>query len=784
MKNDNIEPILFTDRQNEFNIINNAFLNLMANNRYFNVLSFYGIGGIGKSRLIENTLQTSELLTNQNLVELKINLEIVKSDNMLNAIFGLRKQIPTTCPIFDYAIMNFWNRFSPYELNTEFSKSIFEQCLAFFSDKLDISYNCINILSIVENLISRIKQLGLDSIFYDEIENLSYDEFLKKLPEYLGIDIRNKYFDKYLIVFIDAYEQYTTNWLETLIFNIDFGVFIITSREKLRWKKLSVNNYHLKELPDDDTRNLLCKYKINNNQIENILNISECIPIYIELAIRSIQGNEEIYYFTDKEDIVNKFFNHLEKNQQELLIVLSLIQIFNDELFENIIKSLNLQISVLEFFNLKDLSIIQNIKDFDDFYKVHDVISNNIQKLYTYEYRKKIFDCYLEAIPKCNLNNLQKTMLYKHILSLFIKNNFSLDRNTCEKLLDLFFIAKGTLLPIEYESVNNYSDESSLKPVFYFTKTIYNERESSLLRLEWLETIKDSVYILGKHAKSYNIIHDYLLGLLGDQSKLISTLNIINELLSIAESNEWYYGQTKIFLGDYNVTQGKFITAKCSLDSFKNQLENQCIMIDNFIFQVNRHIGHLYRFNLFCEDAFRQYKLALYSTGIPTELQKIYIFTNYCETACLYNYEYVEKNYMYFLKLCKKHKDLKSSAKIYCSAALVFIKNKKYKKAKKYLRKSIFLNTLDGYRSGIMFAYLHQLYLEIKTKKYSKNNTRLCFEKQLELIGRYGYYKLPLAILDNDIEEIEKIRKQYEWLDFDKTLNEYIRLFQDLNLKY
>ena len=86
MKNDNIEPILFTDRQNEFNIINNAFTKLMADNSYFNVLSFYGIGGIGKSRLIEYAFQTSEILNHQNLIELKINLEIVKSDNVLNAI--------------------------------------------------------------------------------------------------------------------------------------------------------------------------------------------------------------------------------------------------------------------------------------------------------------------------------------------------------------------------------------------------------------------------------------------------------------------------------------------------------------------------------------------------------------------------------------------------------------------------------------------------------------------------------------------------------------------------
>ena len=206
-------------------------------------------------------------------------------------------------------------------------------------------------------------------------------------------------------------------------------------------------------MPDKDTRKLLYSYNLNDDQIQNIIKITECIPIYVELAIRAIEKNtnNSDFFFKDKNDIVNKFFNHLRKEQQELLIVLSLVQIFNEEIFEKIVKSLNLQISILDFFDLIELSIVQNIENFDDFYKIHDVVSRNIMKIYTYDYRKKVFDNYLQAIKLCNLTDLQKTLLYKHTLNLFIQNDFLLEKSTCETILDLFFYAKGTLLPIQHK---------------------------------------------------------------------------------------------------------------------------------------------------------------------------------------------------------------------------------------------------------------------------------------------------------------------------------------------
>lgn len=785
MKNIENNPIKFTDRDKENKILNDSFIELMNNSQCFKVLSFYGIGGIGKSRLINYALDNTTVLENQNVKILKINLEIVKSDNVLNAIFGLRKQIPTTCPCFDYAIINFWNKYSPNELYTDFSKSILDQCFSSLSDKAGLTHKGLNVLPFVNDLIHEIKKIALDSIYYSEIENLTYNDFLNKIPEYLGVDIHNKYFDKYLVFFIDAYEEYNTKWLEKLIQNIGYGLFIITSREKLKWNRLPVSEYKLNELPDIDTRNLLSSYNISEEQIQNIIDTTDCIPIYVELAIRAIENHSSDldFYFKDKNDIVNKFFNHLKKEQQELLIVLSLVQIFNEEIFEKIVKSLNLQISLLEFFELKELSIIQNVEDFDDFYKIHDVVSNNIIKIYNYDYRKKVFDNYLSSIKLCKLTDLQKTLLYKHVLNLFIQNDFLLDKNTCETILDLFFYAKGTLLPIQYNSVVGYETNTNLKPIYYFTKAIYNEREASYTRLFWLETIKNNIDLFGKHKKSFDIIYGYLNGLIKNQSLLYSVLTSIDETLSPSDSQEWFYGQTKVFLGDYNVTQGNFETAKSSLEKYKLQLEYQPERINNFAFQVNRHLGHLYRFNMFCDEATEQYKNALHSNEIATELQKIYIYTNFCETACLHNYSFVQQNYSKYLKLCKKYNDLKSMAKIYCSIALVHIKNKKYKSAKKCIRKSLYLNTIDGYKSGIMFSYLHLLYLEKKLLKKFTENTMICFNNQLKLINRYGYIKLPISILNNDLESINYIQAHYEWLDFDRTVNEYNRLFKELGLE-
>ena len=777
--------IAFTDRKNEIKIINDSLDQLLHDHYFFKILSFYGMGGIGKSRFVEYAINNADI-SHQKLSYLKINLEIIKSDNILNAIFGLRKQIPTTCPCFDYAILNFWNRYSPHELNTEFSKTIFEQCLLSFSDKSDFSFKGVSIIPLVGSLISNIRKVCLDSVLYSEIDNMTYKEFIKKLPEYLGVDIRNKYFDNYLLVFVDAYEQYNNNWLEDFISSINYGVFIITSREKLTWSKINANEYLIKELPEDDTRELLGKYGITGRQCENIIAITECVPIYVELAINALSEstNAKNYLFKDKNDIIEQFFNHLSKEHQEILIVLSLVQVFNEEIFEKLAKELNIHFSILNYYEIESLSLVQNVSGFDDFYKIHDVVAFNIMETYNYKYRNKVFEKYLIVLEQCELTKTQNVMLYKHVLNLFIQNDFSLEKNICELILDLFFRAKGTLLPIEYKSVNAYESNLELRPIYYFTKAVYEERENSSTRLMWLNAIKNEKNVLGKHLRSYNIIHGYLVGLLDNQTELISTLNTINRMLMPNEINEWYYGQTKIFLGDYYVTQGKFKTAKELLETYQSELLNQNNPINNYLFQVNRHLGHLKRFNMFCCEAKEQYLKALNSVGLPSELQKMYIFTNYCETECLYDYNRIIKDSPSYLKICKKNHDLKSMAKIYCSLAIVHIKNKKYKNAKKCIRKSLFLNTIDGYQSGIMFSYLHQLYLERKTKNEFSKNTYLCFNNQLKRIDRYGYIQLPISILNNDIASMIEISKQYEWLDFNITVEGYRRFFDEIGLNY
>ena len=173
MKSNKEKYIKFTDRNDEIKIIHDELSALLHDHLYFKVLSFYGIGGIGKSRFVEYAINSANI-SHQKLTYLKINLEIVKSDNILNAIFGLRKQIPTTCPCFDYAILNFWNRYSPNELNTDFSKTIFEQCMTAFSEKTDLSKNGINFLPLVSSIITGIREAYLDSVFYSEIENMSF----------------------------------------------------------------------------------------------------------------------------------------------------------------------------------------------------------------------------------------------------------------------------------------------------------------------------------------------------------------------------------------------------------------------------------------------------------------------------------------------------------------------------------------------------------------------------------------------------------------------------------
>ena len=135
------------------------------------------------------------------------------------------------------------------------------------------------------------------------------------------------------------------------------------------------------------------------------------------------------------------------------------------------------------------------------------------------------------------------------------------------------------------------------------------------------------------------------------------------------------------------------------------------------------------------------------------------------------------RKYIYFL--AEKFNDLKSKGKICYSLAIAYLHKRSYKLAEKNIADSIKFNQADGYMAGQLYAYMAQAYYEYARYGNVSNETENIIKSIQKKIQVYGYFSVPIAMMQERYSDLKKLREEYEWLDFDKTIITY-RKFLDL----
>lgn len=190
-------------------------------------------------------------------------------------------------------------------------------------------------------------------------------------------------------------------------------------------------------------------------------------------------------------------------------------------------------------------------------------------------------------------------------------------------------------------------------------------------------------------------------------------------------------------------------------------------------------MGHLYRFNFFCEEAANKYK-DIFKKMPDTLSLNVYIKTNLCETYCYFSPDFFNENFEEILALAQQLKHIKNIGKLYYSRAIARVVTGDFLEAQCDIDKSLQINRDDGYQSGELFAYMAQAYLDYAKNGFVNVKTE---EKILELIHQnkvYSYFFLPLSIMAHDDFRTNSMRDKYEWLDFDFTVAQYKNFFNSI----
>lgn len=798
----------FIDRTIYRTLITDTYTFISKNPSEFKIIFLYGPGGFGKTALLD---ACREEMQNPAAKPIYVSLEITSKDDEFDILIKFRKSLPQkyTYPLFDYAIQFLWNSLNTSQLDDEFLDFTKNSLWQFAKSGADIvvsampvSFAMASFADLIGAAYKKLKKLyGKCSIstLLDEIENMQPHDLIRLLPQLLGIDIHNAMLEDTLVFIIDSYSQYsrhiidTSSWLITLIQNIGYGLFVITSRENISWPKAMANyviSKELDKLPEDEVRIELKKqFNFCPSVVDNIVQVTGCIPIYLDLAIKSLQFNKSkkpsdiLFFFKSKKDIVCKFLIHLPENEKEIITILAIVEIFNQEIFEYLVKDLQLPISVLHFTDICQRSLIRTSELDNRFYKIHEVISKNISRLTDKKIVQYIFKSYLRIIRErviYNCTNIQISMLFKHIISLIISNNLFLTIQDTERLLDIYFVIKESLLPLDCDDIQGMNLYQPLRNIYFFIKALNEERESSHIRLEWLNSIQSTAGEFGKHIRSFRLMKGYLQALCEGAQHLKVVVEDINSSLVPSETQEWYYGQTKIFYGDCKISYGNFQSGINELEAYKCIIP-KLIGKENDAFQVTRHIAHGYRFNMYLEKAETLYRSLIEGDDInPTPLQKIYIFTNLCETCCYFKSNIVLEISIQALELADKFNDLKSKGKIHYSLAIAYLVQQQYELVEEHIHQSLHYNEQDGYQAGQLYAYMARSYYEYARYGCISVQTFDQIKDIQNKIQVYGYFSLPLALMQEEYWKLKQIREEYEWINFNETALTYRKFLDNI----
>lgn len=822
---DQLDRLLMPDKEREFfdrsEIIERLTeeLNLLNETKdYFRVFVIHGIGGIGKSRLI-NHFKT--LVSNE--VVLSVSFEIDKHKEIVNNLYRIRKEIHQSCPLFDYSLLRYWELTQPSKINEDFlsifNNDFFSSIVDSVSDATGLATAIVgeglaiptiptigNILNFINKIYQKFPQMK-NHLLIKKASMLSEDELLSILPRLLGIEIR-KHIDSSEIlhpVFIfDSYQESvpyseSEEWLFQLICSIKKGFFIITGRENVHWKndQFSIIAYHLTSYPEDETKEMLEKYIPDRpDLVETIIVSTQCIPIYVDLALNvyekecNIVGQDmvEKAFFRDRNLLVKHFVSHLKPEWQDSVLDLAIVRLFNQEIFEDLSKNRMIACNAYDFRTLIESNLFSyvTIEDNGSLVKLHDVFCRDAQKERPLTQQYRIFQIYLDYIcrkSKVMISETQEATLVALFLNvvtlaceleekMVVENDSKLGLKIqtidIEKILDIFFelnLARIRFVPPSPNQIKT----SQMKDVCTLIWAKSYEKVNTLNTIHLLETISNPA-CFGAHLLSFQAILYYAKSLSGKYEDLKKWLNGLDNQDMQNYQEKWFYNQMKVYRADCDMMDGKFKDAYVDLLLLQNGYMS---FYDHYT--IKRAIGHILRFNFLLDKAIETYQKLLKDYG-HNNVYREYLVVNLFESKCYFpESDYISSAKKELSRLSYPY-NIKNKAKLLYSLAIACTVKGDYKSAQNYITMSIQINKEDGYTSGILFAKMAQVYLNYARYGKIGKKTLSDIKRILAQNKVYEFFRLPLALIENDNVEVRNQRERFQWLNFDATV-EKIHVF-------
>ncbi|MFG3115200.1 hypothetical protein ACGF4C_12425 [Streptomyces sp. NPDC048197] len=380
------------------------------------VFNVVGIGGIGKSRL----LQELRNRTGQSYRTARLDLQVPALRQQEDALAVLRTEFGAQGVKFDrfdiaYAVL--WQRVHP-QLRMDRSSTPFAEQSDVLSKILDdamgfpVFGTAAGLVRLTDRALSnrqRKQRIKSDPTLQD-LDNLTNAELGYAVSYLLAEELREASGDRPYVLYVDAYEALVPTplpggksfgadaWLRDLLGQLQGGLTVVASREPLQWAAYDedwasvIQHVPVEGLPMDARLDLLSAAGITEGgRQRSIAEASAGVPFYLHLAIDTyLQNPARLETTITSEHIVQRFLQHVPPDEVRILELLSVARTFDFGAFRALGRAFNLPAHLLTWESLTAYSFAYPLSQ--GWYRLHQLMVAALQSHLSPAVKRSVHD--------------------------------------------------------------------------------------------------------------------------------------------------------------------------------------------------------------------------------------------------------------------------------------------------------------------------------------------------------------------------------------------------------
>lgn len=402
---------MFTDREiprASFDKAYNTVKKELGGTSEIHVLSYYGIGGIGKTRLLRE-LESELKKANSSARSIYIDFSI--NHDMISVLKMMKNTLSDSCKfdfsLFDTALFLYSKRVGtsadPIESKQVIDSSPTLSLLFQAAKALPLVGTAAKILEIATTVIPLADKalsifntkMKMHNKFVRSLDSMDTNTLYKHLPVAFAHDmtynLKNNN-EEPVVIFLDTYEMLASNigapgipsladeWIRGelgLVQNIPHTLWVIATRDMLKWEEFNpelnefVEQHALKELSSNDSKKFLKSTGIDDEKLINeLITLTKGTPVYLDacvdtfLRISKTGQTPEISMFGENQtELIERFVRYMTHTEKDLAYMLSCISEWDDSFIEELACSIMPNFSFSAYDDVTDFSFVTTYDD-------------------------------------------------------------------------------------------------------------------------------------------------------------------------------------------------------------------------------------------------------------------------------------------------------------------------------------------------------------------------------------------------------------------------------------